>query len=76
VKDWQLLSRGRLDVTRRTRLYGEIGKSQVQEGARAISITDVTAGVSKMGFRWPLDFMLTNDAIPTPFAFFFLCQLL
>ena len=49
VKNWQLLSRGRLDVTRRTRLYGEIGKSQVQEGASAISITDIpAAGVSKV----------------------------
>jgi hypothetical protein len=37
-------------VTWCTRLYGEIGKSQVQEGgASAINITDIpTAGVSKV----------------------------
>ncbi len=41
VKNYQLLMRGRLDVTRRTRLSGEIEKSQVQEGASAISITEI-----------------------------------
>lgn len=41
VKNYQLLMRGRLDVTRRTRLSGEIEKSQVQEGASSISITDI-----------------------------------
>lgn len=49
VKNWQLSSRGRLDVTRRTRLYGEIGKSQVQEGPSSIALVDLpTAGVSKV----------------------------
>jgi len=41
VKNYQLLMRGRLDVTRRTRLSGEIEKSQVQEGPSSISITDI-----------------------------------
>ena len=36
-------------MRRRTRLYGEIGKSQVQEGPSSISITDVpTADISKV----------------------------
>jgi len=42
VKNYQLLMRGRLDVTSRTRLLGEIEKSQVQEGASSISITDIS----------------------------------
>ena len=41
TKNYQLLTRGRLDVTRRTRLFGEIEKSQVQEGPSSISITDI-----------------------------------
>src|SRR3990170_23689 len=41
VKNYQMLMRGRLDVTSRTRLSGEIEKSQVQEGASSISITDI-----------------------------------
>jgi hypothetical protein len=41
VKNYQLLMRGRLDATSRTRLSGEIEKSQVQEGASSISITDI-----------------------------------
>jgi len=49
VKNYQLLSRGRLDVTRRTRLSGEIEKSQVQEGPSAVSITDIaTADTTKL----------------------------
>lgn len=42
TKNYQLLTRGRLDVTRRTRLFGEIEKSQVQEGPSSISITDIS----------------------------------
>jgi hypothetical protein len=42
VKNYQLLLRGRLDVTARTHLSGEIEKSQVQEGPSSISITDIS----------------------------------
>ena len=42
VKNYQLLLRGRLDVTSRTRLSGEIEKSHVQEGPSSISITDIS----------------------------------
>jgi len=42
TKNYQLLLRGRLDVTSRTRLSGEIEKSQVQAGASSISITDIS----------------------------------
>lgn len=49
TKNYQLLTRGRLDVTRRTRFFGEIEKSQVQEGPSSISITDIAAsGTSKL----------------------------
>jgi hypothetical protein len=41
VKNYQILSRGRLDVTGRTRLYAEVEKSQVQEGPSSIAITDI-----------------------------------
>jgi hypothetical protein len=41
VKNYQLLLRGRLDVTSRTHLSGEIEKSQIQEGPSSISITDI-----------------------------------
>ena len=42
VKNYQLLLRGRLDVTSRTRLSREIEKSHVQEGPSSISITDIS----------------------------------
>jgi hypothetical protein len=42
VKNYQFLLRGRLDVTSRTRLSGEIEKSHVQEGPSSISITDIS----------------------------------
>jgi len=48
VKNYQLLLRGRLDVTSRTRLSGEIEKSQVQEGPSSISITDIANADSKL----------------------------
>jgi hypothetical protein len=41
VKNYQLQLNGRLDVTRRTRLFGEIETSQVQEGPSSISLTDI-----------------------------------
>jgi hypothetical protein len=49
VKNYQLQLNGRLDVTRQTRLFGEIEKSQVQEGPSSISITDIpNAGTTKL----------------------------
>jgi hypothetical protein len=49
TKNYQLLLQGRLDVTRRTHLFGEIEKSQVQEGPSSISITDIAAsGTTKL----------------------------
>jgi len=43
-KSYLALLRGRLDVTRRTHLELEIGKSQTQEGRNSISLTDI-AGI-------------------------------
>lgn len=40
-RDYQALLRGRLDVTRRTHLELELGKSQTQEGRDSISLTDI-----------------------------------
>jgi hypothetical protein len=48
VKNYQLLLRGRLDVTRRTKLSGEIEKSQVQEGPSSISLTDITSAANEV----------------------------
>ena len=49
VKNYQVLTRGRLDVTRRTRLFGEVEKSHVEEGPSSISITDIaTSGTTAL----------------------------
>ena len=42
TKNYQVLGRGRLDITSRTHLSGEIEKSQVQENPSSISITDIS----------------------------------
>jgi hypothetical protein len=47
VNNYQFLLRGRLDVTRRTKLSGEIEKSHTQEGPSSISITDI-AGANEV----------------------------
>jgi hypothetical protein len=47
VKNYQFLLKGRADVTRRTRLFGEIEKSHVQEGPSSIAITDI-AGANEI----------------------------
>ncbi len=49
TKNYQVLTRGRLDMTRRTHFFGEIEKSRVQEGPSSISLTDIaTSGTTAL----------------------------